>query len=195
MIYPRETIRVESCLAITSRKRESAGTAITKNIYTIVRYEGEDWRAHRLSYNLNVGGIPKCPAIRKEGLVLHTCDNKWCVKPDHLYLGTQSQNMQDKAQRDMAWRAKMSVANIGKRHSQETKNKLRAANLGKRLSEETKRKIGLASLGNKNRLGTEQSIEERTKRADSNRGQKRSPEQRENIRRSVKMWWDKRKSA
>lgn len=28
-------------------------------------------------------------------LVCHDCDNKLCVRPDHLFVGTQSDNMQD----------------------------------------------------------------------------------------------------
>lgn len=49
--------------------------------------------AHRVSYELFKGPIP-------EGLqVLHICDVRICVNPDHLYVGDQVQNMQDVRQR------------------------------------------------------------------------------------------------
>jgi hypothetical protein len=50
-------------------------------------------RVHRIAWQLHFGPIPFGKQIN------HHCDNGLCVRPDHLYLGTQAQNMRDAAER------------------------------------------------------------------------------------------------
>lgn len=62
--------------------------------YHQIRYGKRKEMAHRVSWMLYKGEIP-------EGLnVLHTCDNRRCTNPDHLFLGTAKDNAVDRQQKN-----------------------------------------------------------------------------------------------
>lgn len=71
---------------IWTAARDSSG-------YGVVRVAGRQERAHRLSWMVFRGPIPS------GACVCHTCDNPQCVNPDHLWVGTHQDNMDDKVRK------------------------------------------------------------------------------------------------
>lgn len=57
--------------------------------YGQFRYGMKKERAHRASWIIHFGEIPKGK------FVLHKCDNKICSNPEHLFLGTNLDNIKD----------------------------------------------------------------------------------------------------
>ena len=62
---------------------------INRDGYGRLRHHGQDYLAHRFSWAVYRGKVPD------EVCVLHKCDTPCCVNPEHLFLGSQADNMHD----------------------------------------------------------------------------------------------------
>lgn len=68
--------------------------------YARVHWHGDRWRAHRLAYwlaNAEWDG---------KGWICHTCDNRRCCNPDHLWLGNPRLNALDMHAKGRGWLAR-----------------------------------------------------------------------------------------
>lgn len=79
--------------------------ALSAKGYGGIRFRRRMEKAHRAAYELFVGPIP-------DGAhVLHTCDNRLCIKPSHLFLGTNRDNILDKCLKDRSGK-KLTIAAV-----------------------------------------------------------------------------------
>jgi len=68
-------------------------TACTNYGYGIFRVDKKKLKAHRYSWSLINGTIPK------NNIIMHKCDVTQCVNPEHLKLGSQKENITDMVQK------------------------------------------------------------------------------------------------
>ena len=87
----------DACMLLMDRVREDPDTKCLhyysrttgERIRGSVTYKGKKILAHRLNYIAHHGPIP-------DGMVVcHRCDNPSCIAIDHLFVGTQQENIAD----------------------------------------------------------------------------------------------------
>lgn len=83
------------------------------------------WRAwmmsaHRVSYLLHYGEIPDDKGV------LHRCDNRACVNPEHLWLGNNADNVRDMTDKGRWARGRQGVLHVGAKLSEEDVFAIRA---------------------------------------------------------------------
>ena len=69
-------------------------STIHENGYGRVCAGKKPFYAHRVSYEQKYGPIPSGM------MALHHCDVRCCVNPDHIFVGTQQNNMTDKVRKN-----------------------------------------------------------------------------------------------
>ena len=100
--------------------------------------------AHRVMWQITYGEDPR------KLFVCHKCDNPKCVRPSHLFLGTQKDNMTDCAQKGRHPRNKSKYLPEGERHHY--------YNQGKKITRETAAEIR-ASAGTNKALGAKYGVD------------------------------------
>lgn len=97
------------CYAVAQRSYETPCWEWTKDRwhgYGRFQNGGEKFSAHRFAWEITYGPVP-------EGLfVCHKCDNPPCIRPDHLFLGTNGDNQDDSVMKSRHWRSRFTPEEV-----------------------------------------------------------------------------------
>lgn len=109
-LAPRKTLfhycSIKCCLMFNSKIKNDCWIynekMRDKSGYGLCSVNGVTRKSHRVSYEVFKGEIPR------NMMVCHSCDNPSCINPDHLWIGTNSENIIDMVKKNRSKQAKLS---------------------------------------------------------------------------------------
>jgi hypothetical protein len=89
--------------------------------YGMFYFHGKLTTAHRAIFRM------ENPTVSVDGMdICHRCDNRLCVRPDHLFVGTRKQNMEDMSKKGRSLRGwRNSRAKLNQDQVEEIKRDMR----------------------------------------------------------------------
>jgi hypothetical protein len=120
-----KVIKTDGCWIWTGQRSQSS-LRYGKFNYCVL-HKQKTISAHRFSYLITYGSISEAECVR------HTCDNPICVRPDHLIIGTQADNINDKVIRNR--QAKGESHGSAKLNSDKIREIRTLFSMGKKVSE------------------------------------------------------------
>lgn len=92
--YCNEICHIKKLISISKEGCWNGNQKPRPDGYLNFFYKGRTQLLHRVSWQVFKGDIPK------DKILCHTCDNRLCCNPDHLYLGDHSTNAVDRQKRN-----------------------------------------------------------------------------------------------
>lgn len=118
----RFVIADNGCWEVVSHKKHCRG-------YPAIYYKKRQVQLSRVAWELHNGEVPN------DLCILHKCDNRKCINPRHLFLGTKGDNARDMKEKGRSL--------YGERHNKAQLTEMQVVDIVRRLGSETRTELAV----------------------------------------------------